>query len=208
MWAWLRKWLAGQKENVPMPAGMKLIVGLGNPGKQYEGTRHNVGFAAVAKLIKTRTSSPAKAKFQGELYEASIAGQRVLLLLPLTYMNGSGASVLAARDFYKIESSDILVICDDFALPLGKLRFRAKGSSGGQKGLDDVIRRLGNDEIPRLRIGIGAPPPGRDIPGYVLSRFPPDEQGIAEEGIGRAAESAEAWVEKGLSYCMNQYNAA
>jgi len=191
-----------------MPAGMKLIVGLGNPGKQYEGTRHNVGFATLAKLIATRTASPGKNKFQGELYEANIASQRVLLLLPLTYMNGSGASVLAASDFYKIEHSDILIICDDFALPLGKLRFRAKGSSGGQKGLDDVIRRLGSDEIPRLRIGIGAPPAGRGVPGYVLSRFAPDEQAIAEQAIQRAAESAEAWVEKGLGFCMNQYNAA
>jgi peptidyl-tRNA hydrolase, PTH1 family len=190
------------------PANVKLIVGLGNPGKQYTGTRHNVGFAALAKLIATRTSGPAKGKFQGELYEAMIAGQRVLLLLPLTYMNGSGASVLAARDFYKIEHPDILIVCDDFALPLGKLRFRGKGSSGGQKGLDDVIRRLGTEEIPRLRIGIGAPPAGRDVPGYVLSRFPPDEQATADECIQRAATAAEAWVEKGLSHCMNTYNAA
>lgn len=191
-----------------MPTGMKLIVGLGNPGKQYEGTRHNVGFATLAKLIATRTSSPGKHKFQGDLYEATMAGQRVLLLLPLTYMNGSGASVLAASDFYKIEHSDILIICDDLALPLGKLRFRAKGSSGGQKGLEDVIRRLGTDEIPRLRIGIGAPPAGRDVPGYVLGRFTPNELAAAEQSVLRAAESAEAWVEKGLSHCMNQYNAA
>jgi PTH1 family peptidyl-tRNA hydrolase len=187
---------------------MKLIVGLGNPGKQYEGTRHNVGFATVARLIAARASSPPKNKFQGELYEANIASQRVLLLLPLTYMNGSGASVLAARDFYKIEHSDILIICDDFALPLGKLRFRAKGSSGGQKGLDDIIRRLGTDEVSRLRIGIGAPPPGRDVSGYVLGRFRPEEQAVVEQCIQRAAESAEAWVEKGLGYCMNHYNAA
>ena len=209
MWDWLKSWfgLRGQEE-ASGPAGMKLIVGLGNPGKEYTGTRHNVGFATLAKLIKTRTNSPGKNKFQGELYEANIASQRVLLLMPLTYMNGSGASVLAARDFYKIEHPDILIVCDDFALPLGKLRFRSKGSSGGQKGLDDVIRRLGTEEIPRLRIGIGAPPAGRDVPGYVLSRFPPDEQKTAEESIARAAESAEAWVEKGLSHCMNHYNAA
>jgi PTH1 family peptidyl-tRNA hydrolase len=207
MLTWLRGWF-GKQENTAMPAGMKLIVGLGNPGKQYDGTRHNVGFATLAKLIATRTSSPGKNKFQGDLYEATIASQRTLLLLPLTYMNGSGASVLAARDFYKIETNDILIICDDFALPLGKLRFRAKGSSGGQKGLDDVIRRLGTDEVPRLRIGIGSPPAGRDVPGYVLGKFAPDEQTVAEQTIQRAAESAEAWVEKGLGFCMNQYNAA
>src|SRR6478735_1944062 len=107
MWGWLRGWLGlDQLRKNEMPTGMKLIVGLGNPGKQYDGTRHNVGFATLAKLIKTRTSGPAKGKFQGELYESNIASQRVLLLLPLTYMNGSGASVLAARDFYKIEHSD------------------------------------------------------------------------------------------------------
>jgi len=207
---WLRRaFSSGRSQlNEPEPAGMKLIVGLGNPGKQYAGTRHNVGFDALAKLIKTRTSGPARAKFQGELYEATIAGERVLLLLPLTYMNGSGASVLAARDFYKIEHPDILIVCDDFALPLGKLRFRGKGSSGGQKGLDDVIRRLGTEEIPRMRIGIGSPPAGRDVPGFVLSRFMPDEQATADESITRAAEGAEAWVEKGLSHCMNKYNAA
>src|SRR5262245_1386466 len=130
MFGWLRSWWKTEDQNA-MPAGMKLIVGLGNPGKQYDGTRHNVGFATLAKLIATRTSGPGKGKFQGDLYEATIASQRVLLLLPLTYMNGSGASVLAARDFYKIETNDILIVCDDFALPLGKLRFRAKGSSGG-----------------------------------------------------------------------------
>lgn len=212
MWNWLRSlWTEHQKPGeteLAVPTGMKLIVGLGNPGKQYAGTRHNVGFDAIARLVKTRATGSSKSKFQGELYEANIAGQRVLLLMPLTYMNGSGASVLAARDFYKIEHPDILIICDDFALPLGKLRFRGKGSSGGQKGLDDVIRRLGSDEIPRLRIGIGAPPAGRDVPGYVLSRFAPDEQATADESISRAVESAEAWVDKGLSHCMNKYNAA
>src|SRR5687767_13512479 len=122
MWDWLwRTFSSGRPQSSePEPAGMKLIVGLGNPGKQYTGTRHNVGFDALTKLIKSRATSSGKSKFQGELFEATIAGERVLLLMPLTYMNGSGASVLAARDFYKIEHPDILIVCDDFALPLGK----------------------------------------------------------------------------------------
>jgi PTH1 family peptidyl-tRNA hydrolase len=122
-------------------------------------------------------------------------------------MNLSGASVLAARDFYKVENADLLVVCDDFSLPLGKLRFRARGASGGQKGLADVLRRLGSEEIPRLRIGIGVPPPGRDVTGYVLSRFSVEEQPEVRAALDLAADGAVAWVENGIEHCMNQYNA-
>jgi len=147
---------------------MKLVVGLGNPGRKYEGTRHNVGFDCLAKLAGRLPAAPVKQKFQGELIEAEIGGERVLLLCPLTYMNLSGGSVLAARDFYKIKENDILVVCDDFHLPLAKLRFRAKGSAGGQKGLADILRRLGTENIARLRIGIGEPPPQWNVADYVL----------------------------------------
>lgn len=186
---------------------MKLIVGLGNPGNQYKGTRHNVGFEVLTRLAAKHASAPPRARFQGEAAEATIAGAKTLLLTPLTYMNLSGASVLAARDFYKIENADLLVICDDFALPLAKLRFRANGSSGGQKGLADVIRRLGSEDIPRLRIGIGIPPPGRDVTGFVLSRFTAEEQPEMAAALDRAAEAAAAWIEHGIAHCMNQYNA-
>src|SRR5262245_45798283 len=155
---------------------MKLIVGLGNPGGQYNNTRHNVGFEVAACLAKQFATSAPRAKFQGEIVEATIAGQKALLLTPLTYMNASGASVLATRDFYKVENENVLVVCDDFALPLGKLRLRAKGSSGGQKGLEDILRRLATEELPRLRIGVGVLPPGRDAAAYVLSRFMKEEQ--------------------------------
>jgi PTH1 family peptidyl-tRNA hydrolase len=185
---------------------MKLIVGLGNPGDKYKGTRHNVGFEVIARLA-ARFGMPApRHRFQGEVAEINIANQRTLLLSPLTYMNASGASVLAARDFYKIDNQDILVICDDFALPLGKLRLRAKGSSGGQKGLEDILRRLGTEDIPRLRIGIGIPPPGRDAAGYVLSRFTKEEIPVAELAANRAADAAVAWVEAGIAAAMNQFN--
>jgi peptidyl-tRNA hydrolase, PTH1 family len=186
---------------------MKLIVGLGNPGSKYQETRHNVGFEVIARLARQFGSGAARAKFQGEVLEAKIRGQRVLLLTPLTYMNESGASVLAARDFYKIENPDLLIVCDDFNLPLGKLRIRSKGSAGGQKGLDDILRRLGSEEIPRLRIGIGAPPEGRDVPGYVLSRFAKDELPIIKDMLDRAATAATDWVTNGLAAAMNEHNA-
>lgn len=186
---------------------MKLIVGLGNPGAKYQGTRHNVGFVVLAELAKQFSTSAPRAKFQGETSEGLIGSERVLLLTPLTFMNLSGASVLAARDFYKIETEDLLVICDDFNLPLAKLRFRGKGTSGGQKGLEDIIRRLGTDEFPRLRIGIGAPPPGRDVAGYVLSKFTNDEQPEIQAAITRATAAVATWVQQGVEHCMNQYNA-
>jgi len=185
---------------------MKLIVGLGNPGNKYKDTRHNVGFEVAALLAKKFAASAPRARFQGEIVEANIAGQKTLLLTPLTYMNLSGASVLATRDFYKIENQNLLVVCDDFALPLGKLRLRPKGSSGGQNGLDDILRRLGTEEIQRLRIGVGPLPPGRDAAGFVLSRFSKDEQPEIAEAIQRASEAVTAWVELGLAAAMNKYN--
>jgi len=186
---------------------MKLIVGLGNPGAQYKDTRHNVGFEVAALLAKKYAKGTPRAKFQGEFVEALVAAERVLLLTPLTFMNLSGTSVLAARDFYKIELLDTLIVCDDFNLPLGKLRLRPKGSAGGQKGLEDILRRLGTEELPRLRLGIGPPPPGRDVAGYVLSRFAKDEQPIMADAVQRAAEAAAAWVREGLAAAMNVYNA-
>jgi len=185
---------------------MKLIVGLGNPGAQYKQTRHNVGFDVLARLASKFATSAPRAKFEGEIAEANIAGQKVLLLTPLTYMNASGKSVLAARDFYKVENENILVVCDDFALPLATLRLRGKGSSGGQKGLQDILQRLGTDEIPRLRIGIGIPPPGRDAAAYVLSRFTKDEQSDISEALERATQAAVSWVEQGLAATMNKFN--
>jgi peptidyl-tRNA hydrolase, PTH1 family len=185
---------------------MKLIVGLGNPGAKYKDTRHNVGFEVAALLAKKFASGTPRARFQGEIVAATIAGQKALLLTPLTFMNASGASVLATRDFYKIENEHILVVCDDFALPLAKLRLRVKGSSGGQKGLEDILRRLGTEEISRLRIGIGIPQPGSDAAGYVLGRFTKAEQGEIAEALERAAQAVAVWVESGLAAAMNKFN--
>jgi PTH1 family peptidyl-tRNA hydrolase len=134
-------------------------------------------------------------------------GVKALLLCPQTYMNRSGSSVLAARDFYKIDHADLLVVCDDFNLPLAKLRVRSRGSAGGQRGLQDIIRRLGTDEFPRLRIGIGTPPPSWDAADFVLSKFAKDEEPAMDAAVCRAADAVVAWATQGIATAMNQYNA-
>jgi PTH1 family peptidyl-tRNA hydrolase len=186
---------------------MKLIVGLGNPGRRYADTRHNVGFRVIGELAGRYAPLRSRSRFQGEYAELTIGGTKTLLLCPHTYMNRSGASVLAARDFYKLQQSHILVICDDFNLPLAKLRVRAKGSAGGQKGLQDIIRRLGDERFPRLRLGIGPPPENWDVADYVLSKFTKNELPDIALAIVRAADAAETWLADGIDACMNQYNA-
>jgi len=185
---------------------MKLIVGLGNPGRKYEGTRHNVGFRVAAELARRHGTGKPRGKFHAEVVEASLAGEKALLLCPTTYMNLSGTSVLAARDFYKVADEEILVICDDINLPLAKLRVRGQGSSGGQKGLGDIVRRLGTERVSRLRIGVGTPPEGWDAAGYVLGKFSKEEQTEVEHAIQSAAEAAVVWARDGIADCMNQYN--
>jgi PTH1 family peptidyl-tRNA hydrolase len=184
---------------------MKLVVGLGNPGRKYEGTRHNVGFRVAAELAARHAAGKPKRAFQGEIVEGAIDAQKLLLLCPHTLMNLSGASVLAARDFYKIPHEDLLIVSDDLNLPLGKLRFRQSGSSGGQRGLEDIIRRLGED-VPRLRIGIGSPGDGRDAADFVLGRFSKSETPEIEVAIVRAADAVEVWVREGIAAAMNRYN--
>jgi PTH1 family peptidyl-tRNA hydrolase len=187
---------------------MKVVVGLGNPGKKYEDTRHNVGFRVAAELARRHGAGTPRAKFQSEVVEGAFEQEKLLLMCPITYMNRSGASVLAARDFFKLDLSDLLVVCDDFSLPLAKIRIRAKGSSGGQKGLEDVIRRLGSNEFSRLRIGIGSPPEQWDVADYVLSKFTTEERDEVDTAIQRAADAAEEWMREGIDKCMNHYNAA
>ena len=150
---------------------MKLVVGLGNPGRRYEGTRHNIGYAVLAELARRFGAAPPKARFHGAVVEADLSGQKTLLLSPTTFMNLSGASVQEAKSFYKLADEDLLVVCDDLNLPVGKLRFRARGSSGGQKGLEDIIQRLATEDFPRLRIGVGTAPEGWDWADYVLGKL-------------------------------------
>lgn len=185
---------------------MKLIAGLGNPGRAYEGTRHNVGFDAL-DILAGRCGSPVRrARFQGETAQVTIRGRPALLLWPLTWMNLSGASLLAARDFYKINDDDILVLCDDFQLPTGTIRLRASGSAGGQNGLADVLARLGTNGIPRLRIGIGPVAAGWKTADFVLGRFPKEERDTVNSAVERAADAAEEWVALGIEAAMNRYN--
>lgn len=186
---------------------MKLVVGLGNPGRQYVGTRHNVGYEVLAELARRwAAENRPRVQFSGETVSATIHGVKVLLLSPTTYMNRSGTSVRAATDFYKLDLQDILVVCDDMNLPLGKLRFRSRGSSGGHKGLADIIRALGTEEVPRLRIGIGKPPGGEDSVRFVLSHFGKEEETIIRGAYRRAADAVEIWVTQGIEACMSQFN--
>ncbi len=185
---------------------MKLVVGLGNPSARYQGTRHNVGYAVLADLAGRFGAGRPRSRFHGELVELHLGAEHLLLLSPTTYMNRSGLSVAEAKGFYKIAEKDLLVVCDDLNLPCGKLRFRANGSSGGQKGLEDIILRLGTDEVPRLRIGIGPVPEGCDWVSFVLGRFTAEEAPRIEEAVRRAAQSVVDWAEQGIDYCMNKYN--
>lgn len=185
---------------------MKLIVGLGNPGHAYQDTRHNVGFEVLELLAKRAGSPPRRARFQGEAAQVSLRGSPAMLLWPLTWMNLSGSCVLAARDFYKIDESAMLVACDDFNLPLDTLRLRPGGSAGGQKGLSDIITRLGTTEVPRLRVGIGPVPASWQAADFVLGRFAQDERERVAVMIERAADAAEEWVARGIQAAMNRYN--
>lgn len=189
-------------------SSLKLVVGLGNPGAKYRGTRHNVGFEVLAAVGKRQSVGSVTTRFHGEMVDFRGPQGTVGLLSPTTFMNRSGQSVRAAVDFYKIPFTDILLICDDFNLPLGQLRFRAKGSSGGQKGLADVIRCLGTEEFARLRVGIGQAPPSWEIADYVLSRFSPAEETEMAIAIQEAAVAVEDWITQGIGYCMNRYNRA
>ncbi len=198
------------RENSPSCDGhepMKLIVGLGNPGRKYEQTRHNVGFMAAVKVAALVSASPSKTQFEGEVAEGRLGNDRLIVLCPHTFMNVSGKSVRKAYDFYKMSPENLLVICDDLNLASGRLRIRPSGSAGGQKGLSDIIRQLGTDAVARLRIGIGRPPPQWDAADYVLGKFSKDEQQQIESATTRAAHAAIDWATEGTMFAMNKYNA-
>jgi peptidyl-tRNA hydrolase, PTH1 family len=185
---------------------MKVVVGLGNPGREYENTRHNVGFAVISELSRRCGGARPTAKFQAEMTEIRVGSDKVVLVCPLTYMNRSGTTVGPLVAFYKLPPEDLMIVCDDLSLPLGKIRLRAQGSSGGQKGLQDIIRVLGSDSFPRLRMGIGATPENWETVDYVLSRFSADETPIVQQAVVTAADAVESWVNSGLSATMNKFN--
>jgi PTH1 family peptidyl-tRNA hydrolase len=185
---------------------MKVVVGLGNPGKKYHGTRHNVGFAVIDLLAAGPGVGSFQDRFDAQLAEWLDDGTKVLLLKPETFMNLSGRSVRQALDFYQVPVEDLLVVCDDINLPLGKLRFRSRGTHGGHNGLRDIQSHLGTNEYSRLRIGVDAPPEDGAV-DHVLGRFRSGEKPVIEDAIRLAAEGTLVWVRQGIQKCMNQYNA-
>jgi PTH1 family peptidyl-tRNA hydrolase len=187
--------------------GVKVVVGLGNPGPKYDRTRHNVGFVVVDELATRLGAGKSRLRFEANLAEGSLGTEKVLLAAPQTYMNASGRSIRQIIDFYGLPLSDVILVCDDFNLELARLRMRSGGSAGGQKGLADTIRHLGTEEFPRLRIGIGRPPEQMDPADFVLSRFRRNEETPMEEAVIRAAEGIEIWIRSGLNRAMNQVNA-
>jgi PTH1 family peptidyl-tRNA hydrolase len=184
---------------------MKLVVGLGNPGSKFEGTRHNIGFEVIDRLAEGGAGARFSRKFDGLLAETEIDFRRVLLLKPETFMNLSGRSVAQVLRFYKLDVSDLLVVCDDLSLPLGKLRIRGGGSDGGQKGLRDITAHLGTDAFARLRIGIGER--GMiDAADFVLSRFRSAERPVIDDALILASQAVAVWVSQGLAPTMNRFN--
>jgi PTH1 family peptidyl-tRNA hydrolase len=190
---------------------MKVVVGLGNPGPKYRRTRHNVGFDVLAELARRHGAGSPSVKHEAEIAEAFVGGEKTLLVAPQTYMNLSGRAVWPLVEFYKLDpenlADELLVVCDDMNLDFGRLRMRAGGSAGGQKGLQNIIQHLGTEEVPRLRVGIGRPPGRMDGAAYVLARFTEDEAAEMEHTIPEAADGVELWIREGIETAMNRVNA-
>ncbi|HYT65422.1 MAG TPA: aminoacyl-tRNA hydrolase [Vicinamibacterales bacterium] len=185
---------------------MKLVVGLGNPGPRYQGTRHNVGFDAVDLLAKRHGLEWAAAPRGAEALIANWRMGGTVVAKPLTFMNLSGAAVVPLLQFYKIEIADMLVIVDEVQLETGRIRVRPSGSAGGHNGLKSIIGSLGTDAFPRLRIGVGRGDARRDLADHVLAKFDADERSIIEDAIVRAADAGEAFIAEGIEVAMNRFN--
>lgn len=186
---------------------MKLIVGLGNPGRRYRSTRHNVGADVVARVARRAGIALDEEDGFSIVGRGEIGGVRVLLARPQTYVNVSGEAVRDLRRRHRLRAEDVYLVVDDLDLPLGRIRIRAKGSAGGHNGLRSIIEALGTTEFPRLRVGIGRPPEGTDPAEYVLTRFTPAEQEALDAALERAAEALETAVGEGVQIAMNRYNA-
>lgn len=185
---------------------MKLIVGLGNPGAEYQNTRHNIGFIAIDYLAEKLGAEFNKNKFFALCGEANYCGEKLLLQKPQTFMNLSGKAVRAAADFYKLGPADILIIFDDMDMPCGQLRIRQKGSAGGHNGMKDIITQMGNNQnIARFRLGISRPLYG-DPAGYVLGRFSEEERELLRPAVEDAADAALCWAKFGTMAAMNRFN--
>lgn len=184
---------------------MYIIAGLGNPGRKYENTRHNLGFITLDQLAEKHGIRISKSRFQALTGEGRIGGEKVLLMKPQTYMNLSGRAVREAMQFYKEEPSHLIVIYDDFDIPLGHIRIRAFGSAGTHNGMRSVVRELGSDRFPRIRIGTGREEKG-DLIGFVIGGFTKEEVPVLEDAVLTAVRAAECIVENNVDLAMNRYN--
>lgn len=182
---------------------MKVVVGLGNPGRSYLGTRHNVGFDVVDRLAG---ASRGQSRFEARVAEIWEGPEKILLVKPETFMNRSGRCVGQLVEFFQLPLADLLVVCDDINLPLGRLRVRARGTHGGHNGLRDIQQHLSSTLYSRLRIGIDLPAPGLPSETYVLSKFRPSERPAVDEAADQAMQAVLVWVRRGIEACMNQYN--
>ena len=186
---------------------MYIIVGLGNPDRQYQNTRHNIGFDVVDAIAEKYDIAMGERKHKAVIGKGFIAGQKVVLVKPQTYMNLSGESIRAVIDFYKVdEKNELIVISDDVSLDVGRIRIRKKGSAGGHNGLKNIILHLGHDEFMRVRMGVGEKPQGRDLADYVLGHFTKEEREVIDESIRNAAAAIEIMVTQGPDAAMNLYN--
>jgi len=184
---------------------MKVVVGLGNPGARYQRTRHNVGFDVVDSLAASPHAGRFQSRFQAQVAEVLEDGEKLFLVKPETFMNLSGRCVRQVVDFFQVAAIDLLVVCDDISLPLGKLRIRAKGTHGGHNGLRDIQNHLGGVEYARLRIGVDAP--RDDAIDHVLGRFRPAERAAIDDAVALAAQAVVFWARQGVEAVMNKYNA-
>ena len=186
---------------------MLAIVGLGNPGEKYEHTRHNVGYDVIS-IIAAKLDTPIKKlKFQGTIGETIYKGEKLVLIKPQTYMNLSGLTVREAMSWYKLEPKDVLILVDDIDLPFGQVRVRAKGGPGTHNGLRHIVQCTGSGDFPRVRVGMGAPPPAWDLADWVLSKFQTEEERkIAYDAYLTAADAALCWAENGIDVAMNRFN--
>lgn len=185
---------------------MKLIVGLGNPGKEYESTRHNIGFQIIDKLACQLNVPLDKSKFNGLYGIGRYQGEKIILCKPLTYMNLSGECLRPLMDYYDVDIEDILVIYDDLDLPVGKIRLRTKGSAGGHNGVKSIINHTGTQRFKRIRVGIDRPKSGQQIVDYVLGQFSKEELPLVQEVIEKSANACQKWMEQSFLEVMNEFN--
>ncbi|MGN0435196.1 MAG: aminoacyl-tRNA hydrolase [Wujia sp.] len=185
---------------------MKIIVGLGNPTREYEGTRHNVGFSVIYNISDKYGIRVDTKKHKALIGKGIIEGEKVILAMPQTYMNLSGESVREILDFYKCDPSDLIIIYDDISMDVGRLRIRRKGSAGGHNGIKNIIAHIGTDTFDRIKVGVGEKPSGMDLADYVLGRFKKDELDSIRDAVDRACSAAADIVKEGADAAMNRYN--